>query len=256
MDTIVFVASKTVGIAAKFETWLVLVFLLGLVQLYRGRLSAGRRWVLLGVALLVVVTVVPVGVWIIRPLENAYERPVDLPGGVKGIIVLGGAEGGASPKGEPMLNDAAERMTEAAALARQLDAPIVWTGGSGLLTGGGEVSGAVWAERMFAQLGVPADRILYEGQSRTTAENAKFTYAMLEPKDGETWLLVTSAWHLPRSMASFERAGWTGLIPWPTDYRQEGSGAIWRWHLVSKLTVLNRALNEYVGLLAYWILGR
>lgn len=256
MDTLIFIASKTIGVVAKFETWLALALLIGLVQLFRGKLWAGRFWVALSVVMLLNVTIAPVGVWLIRPLENAYTRPAELPEGISGIIVLGGAEGGAGPSGVPMLNEAAERMTEAAALARQLGAPIIWTGGVGVLTGKGKVSGAVWAKKMFAELGVPEDQIVFEGQSRTTAENAIYTFQMLNPADGDTWIIVTSAWHMKRSVASFERAGWSGVIPWPTDYRQESDANIWRWHLDSKLTVLNAALKEYVGLLAYRIMGR
>jgi uncharacterized SAM-binding protein YcdF (DUF218 family) len=58
----------------------------------------------------------------------------------------------------------------------------------------------------------------FEANSRDTWENAVFTRDLVKPKPGETWLLVTSAWHMPRSVGIFRRLGFD-VIPYPVAYR-------------------------------------
>ncbi|TIU18533.1 MAG: YdcF family protein, partial [Mesorhizobium sp.] len=81
------------------------------------------------------------------------------------------------------------------------------------------------APRLFAALGVTADRLILENRSRNTYENAVFTRELVTPKPGETWLLVTSAFHMPRAKALFDKAGFA-TVPWPVDYRTSGKEGI------------------------------
>ncbi len=105
-------------------------------------------------------------------------------------------------------------------------------------------------------MGVPAAQIEVEDRSRTTSENARFSYAMLKPEKGQHWLLVTSAWHMPRAMGAFARAGWTGVTAWPVDFRSRRRTFHFEWRLDQHLMDLDLALKEDVGRLAYRIVGK
>ena len=105
------------------------------------------------------------------------------------------------------------------------------------------------AQAFFAAQGLDEQRLLLEQHSRNTAENAALSLALAQPQPGQVWLLVTSAFHMPRAMHEFHEAGWQGLVPYPVDYRSgpfvDGIG----WDLPENLRVLNTALHERVGLL-------
>ena len=123
--------------------------------------------------------------------------------------MLGGAvdQNLTEARGIPALNGAAERMTEFVVLARRYpEAKLVFTGGQGSLVHGGTTEADV-ARRLFDALGVPEARVTYEDEARNTWENALLTRRLVEPKPGETWLLVTSASHMPRSVGAFRQAG-------------------------------------------------
>lgn len=256
-DTLFFVASKLVGALIRPETWLVLGVLLTWLLGLRGR----GQW--MGFATLcatLLVAVFPLGELILSRLEAEYPARPEL-SDITGIIVLGGGEAtgpAARWSGEP-LNEAGERFVEGVALAREHpEARLVFTGGSGALRDLGQQSGAQagLAERLFLRLGVARDRLVLETRSRNTAENARLSHDLLDPKAGETWVLVTSAFHMPRAMRSFERAGWPGLVAWPVDHRTQAFRRGIGWNLAENLARLNTAMKEVVGLLAYEWSGR
>ena len=106
-------------------------------------------------------------------------------------------------------------------------------------------------------MGVPQDRVIYEDQARNTHENAVLTYRLLQPKPGEVWLLVTSAFHMPRAKALFDKAGFATL-PWPVDYRTSGREGVglFRDNPADSLQATTVAIREWIGLFAYWLSGR
>lgn len=109
---------------------------------------------------------------------------------------------------------------------------------------------------VFTSLGISPDRITWEDRSRNTTKNARFSYAVAAPTSGETWVLVTSAFHMGRSLASFEAAGWPTIMPYPVDYRTGDFGTGIGWDLVGKIGTLNTGLKEWVGRAAYTLTGR
>ena len=155
------------------------------------------------------------------------------------------------------LSASGDRFVEAAVLARRLpDAKIVISGGSGSLVLDGDTDAAT-APRMLTALGVAPERLILEGKSRDTFENAQFTKEMVKPLPGETWLLVTSAFHMPRSMGLFRKAGFD-VTPWPVDYRttgKEGFGLA-QDNPIDSLEITQFAVREWLGLLAYRLSGR
>lgn len=108
----------------------------------------------------------------------------------------------------------------------------------------------------FRETGIPQARLLLETRSRNTSENARLSYDLAQPKPSETWVLVTSAFHMRRAMASFERAGWEAVVPYPVDFRAEGFLDGIGWDLAGHLDTLDLALKEWVGIWSYAASGR
>jgi uncharacterized SAM-binding protein YcdF (DUF218 family) len=197
---------------------------------------------------------------LLQPIERSYPANPPL-SQVDGIIVLGGGEDARASAywGQMQFNEGGDRFAAGLSLARQFpDAQLLFTGGSGALrdVAGATVSEASIAGRFFLDQGIDPDRLLLEGRSRNTTENASLSLVLANPSPDETWVLVTSAFHMPRAVRSFEAAGWTGLVAWPVDYRTsrfiDGIG----WDLTRNLQVLNTAIREQVGQLAHGLTGR
>ncbi|MCV0426426.1 MAG: YdcF family protein [Roseibium sp.] len=234
----------------------VLGLILGLGERWR---KSGTRIAWIGAIGLLVCGFSPVANWLILPLEERFPRPETLVG-YDGIIVLGGAvdtivTGG---RGDTALTTSGERITITARLADRLpDAKVIHTGGRGVIVPA-QATEAEGAARLFEDFGISSERVILEDVSRNTWENAVFTKELVDPKPGQKWLLVTSAYHMPRSMGVFEKAGWSGVTAYPVDFRTRGaedktlgfSGA-------SKgLRRFDVAFKEWVGLIAYWVSGR
>lgn len=257
MQDLLFAASKVFWLFARPNT-----FALFLACLGAGFLLAGRRWarwpLLLGLGWFVAVLFTPLSTWLTLPLEDRFPRPAEAPARVDGVVVLGGAVDQflTDARGIPALNGAAERMTETVALSRRFPrARILFTGGSGRLASDGLAEAEV-ARRLFASLGLEGDRVAYEDRSRNTWENAVESLALARPAPGEVWLLVTSASHMPRSVGSFRRAGFE-VRPWPVNYSTAPGGRGWfEPPFSARLGQAEWAVREYVGLLAYRLLGR
>ena len=195
----------------------------------------------------------------LNPLEERFQRPPSLPEHIDGIVVLGGGlEGGVNlVRGGYELNGGGDRFVETAVLARRFpEAKILVSGGVGsvLLEGEGDADTAV---RFFTALGVPRERLILENQSRNTAENAVFSHKLVAPKPGENWILVTSAFHMPRSVGLFRKVGFP-VIPWPVDYRTSGKEGVglFRDSPTDALQNTMTAMREWIGLAGYWLSGR
>lgn len=257
MDTLFFIASKVIWGVLRPDAWIVMGTGLTLLALWRGWRGVAGGAAAFSFGFVLLVAVVPIGDALMRPLEEQYPGTPQL-NNITGIIVLGGGEdaGLSAWRNQVVLGAGAERFSGTMALARQYpQARVIFTGGSGALRDLGDVHGgsAAVAERFFMEQGLAAERLTLERASRNTAENARLTYDLIAPEPSETWVLVTSAFHMPRSVASFEAAGWQGIIPWPVDYRAGTLRGGIGWDLGRNLEVLNTAVREYIGLLAYRI---
>lgn len=199
------------------------------------------------------------GALLLNPLEERFQRPETPPEKVAGIIVLGGGFEGAInlARGGYDLNNGGDRFVEAAVLARRYPmAKVLVSGGTGsvLLDGEGD---ADTAPKLFAGLGIPGNRLILDPDSRNTYENVENIRKLVEPKPDETWLLVTSAFHMPRSMGLFRKAGFP-VVAWPVDYRtsgREGIG-IFRDNPIDSIATTTTAIREWCGLVAYKFVGR
>ncbi|MDF0603904.1 YdcF family protein [Psychromarinibacter sp. C21-152] len=256
MDTLFFIAAQLVGYLTRPETLLLLVFVLAAWLLWRGRRRGALRAMVLGIGAMLAIGLLPLAEAVIAPLERAYPVRPDVVSPA-GIVVLGGAQETEVTRnwGLPSLNGAGDRMVAALMLAERFpEARVIFTGGAAALTP--ETAEASIAREIFLGAGLAPDRLILESESRNTTENARLTLPLLPEGAEGPWILVTSAYHMPRSVETFCAAGWRWLVPWPVDHRSEGGA--WRpdWRLALNLDVLNLAVKEWIGRIAYRLLGR
>lgn len=253
------VLSRVSSFILQPSNFAVLCLLAGLLLLHlrprlaRGLMTGGLAWI-------VVAGFLPVGNALVLPLEDRFasRQLSSPPSAVTGIIILGGFEDGwvTAGRGGLGLNEAAERLTEALRLARKLpQAKIVFTGGVGALFDREHAGGAV--RDFLVDGGIAADRIVMETDSRDTYENATFTRELVKPSKGERWLLLTSAYHMPRAMGAFRQAGFD-VIAYPVDFRTRGLEDLKRpfGAVPGGLARADLAVKEWLGLVAYWLTGR
>ncbi|MDR3563591.1 MAG: YdcF family protein [Negativicutes bacterium] len=187
---------------------------------------------------------------LIHSLESKYSPPAEPRGDV--IIMLGGGATLDTPNidGQGHLGgSAANRLLTAAQLYYKLGVPIIVSGGKVYETSGAE---AEIARRILVGLGIPDNKILVENASLNTSQNAQFTAAILRQYGFKQPILVTSAFHMPRSVLQFAKAG-VAVVPFPTDYQANiasefGAAALLPSGHASGLLVMS--LKEYVGIAA------
>jgi uncharacterized SAM-binding protein YcdF (DUF218 family) len=198
----------------------------------------------------------PLALWLTAALETRFPAPNPMPAQITGIIVLGGGIRlqGSVLRDTLSLSEAGDRLLALADLARRYPtARIVVSGASGDLFSEGAAEADLVREHAH-MLSVDPARILVEDRSRNTYENAEYTSAMLKPEPGQTWLLVTSAWHMPRAVGAFRRAGFS-VIAYPVDFR--ATSPWWPFSEVAAgLGATDLVAKELLGILAYWLMGR
>jgi uncharacterized SAM-binding protein YcdF (DUF218 family) len=252
-----FVLSKLFGFFAIPSNLVILIGIGGLLLMPTRFARAGRWFAFTSLVVLAILGFSPVGNALIIPLENRFPPWDAKRGAPDGIIVLGGAINGAGPGDEVMLNEGAERLTVVPELARDYpNARILFSGGSSALIDDGDAE-AKFALRLLESLGVARGRIILEDHSRNTVENALYSKAIVQPKPGERWLLVTSAYHMPRAIGVFRKAGFP-VEPYPVDWRTRGvEDALYPFATMSEgLRQTDTAVHEWIGLAVYWLTGR
>jgi uncharacterized SAM-binding protein YcdF (DUF218 family) len=254
-----FFLSKTIGKMLLPTNFLIGIGVIGALLLATRFASLGRRLMVVAVLMLAVCGFSPLGSWLLYPLESRFPPWDAARGAPDGIIILGGsidadlsvAHGGAVVRSE------ADRIIAAAALARRYpNARILFTGGSANLLSN-DAKEADYAGALFESLGVARARLTLERRSRNTQENVEFSKAMVAPKSGERWLLVTSAFHMPRSVGLFRKAGFA-VEPYPVDWRVGGKSDLLAFFPVADdgLGRTEIALREWMGLIAYRASGK
>jgi uncharacterized SAM-binding protein YcdF (DUF218 family) len=238
---------------------LALLTLIGVMLAFTRRARLGRALAALGIAGLLTLGLTPAANWIILPLEMRFPVPVLEGRHIDGIIVLGGAvqERQTLTHGPLALNDAGDRVTALLALANRFpQARVMFTGGAGVYSAAPKPEAEVLRDHIVS-LGLPEGRVQFESNSLDTYQNAVFSRDLLKPKPGETWLLVTSAWHMPRSVGCFRQAGFE-VLAYPVDFRTGGWGDRTRGFssLSDGLRRTEVATREWLGLAVYWLSGR
>jgi len=261
MDTLFFLGSKFFWALVMPANLGVLLLLGGgaIYALWRKRFGA---WVMgAGVLVFGVFGVFNTGHALLYRLETRVPMVTAeaLPQRVDGVLVLGGAVNARVSHwtNSPQFNEAADRIMAAHIItSRYPDARIVFSGGSGLVSGGG-MNEADAMRQYFEDIGNNSHNIVYEDRSRNTVENIHNSFKLVNPAPEEVWILVTSAFHMPRSLGIAEKLGWN-LMAYPVDYRSQGSYNVIpaRLDVLDNLYASNVSIRELIGLLAYKLTGR
>lgn len=212
----------------------------------------GNRWVAYSLA---------------RSLEWRYLPPAEIPNAEVIVVLGGGTEAPSYPRRFVEINGAGDRVLFAARLYKQGKAPH-------LLLSGGYISwlsqrGSTPAEEMadlMQLIGIPDEALWLQPRSQNTYEDALYSAEILRAKGIRKIILVTSAQHMPRSVALFEHQGFE-VIPAPTDYTVTESNwqDLWQPNLASQIINLlptadnlgltTSSLKEYLGILIYHLQG-
>ncbi len=254
-----FITSKLLAFLTQPLAWVALL-ITAAVCCVRTRPVWGSRFGWTALVLLLALGWEPLPDALLRQLEKQYPalNPDLAAPPYAGLVVLGGALEPAyvwTTPGQSALNDAAERMTEVLPLLRKQPSLLVlFTGGEGELFGG-DLSEAEQAKRFFISQGVAPGQLLLESASRTTYENALLSKHVPGVDVSRPWLVVTSAWHMPRAMASFRKVGWN-VTAYPVDFRA-GEHTPWsQYNMDEGVRKWRIALHELFGMLAYRLSGR
>jgi uncharacterized SAM-binding protein YcdF (DUF218 family) len=254
-----FFLSKTIGMMALPTNLLIEVGIVGVLLTATRLARLGRGLMTASIVLLLICGFSPLGNWLLYPLESRFPEWQAARSAPDGIMVLGGSIDAdlSVAHGMAVVHGAADRIFAAAALARKYpDARIVFSGGSANLISN-DAREADYAGALFESLGIAKTRLIMERRSRNTQENAEFSKALVAPKQGERWLLVTSAFHMPRAVGLFRKAGFD-VEPYPVDWRVGGAADLLAFSpiAVAGLARTDLGLREWLGLVAYRISGK
>ena len=230
----------------------------GFILVWRKWRRLGLGLIALAMLVLVVIAFTPVPAMLLHPLEHRITASERLPERIDGIVLIGSAQ---LPRltaayGTVHMTGNAATMTEFAALARRYPtARRVFAGGSGRLLDEGPPESSV-VELFFMEEGLDPSSLVLEKKSRNTQENASFAKEIVLPKPGERWVLITAAFHMPRALAVFRKAGWD-VIPYPVAYRTLPELS---WapdpDPLRQFEMIDMAIHEWIGLAAYEMTGR
>jgi uncharacterized SAM-binding protein YcdF (DUF218 family) len=255
-----FILSKTVGVLVMPTNFLIVLALVGVVLSLTRFARAGRRIVIAAIVLLAIAAFSPLGNLLLYPLESRFPQWNAAQGAPDGIVVLGGPiDPDLSVAHDvPVIRAAPDRIVAAAALALKYpNAKMVFSGGSSSLISN-EAREADYAAATFESLGVAKGRLIMDRASRNTYENAVLSRQLAAPKPGERWLLVTSAYHMPRAVGLFRKAGFA-VEPYPVDWhvgRDTADILAFTQFSTDGLVRTDIAVREWLGLVAYRLVGR
>ena len=254
-----FYLSKIIGMLLDPANLIAILLCAALAAFGARWMRAGRGLLLAAFGLLLVFGILPCGQNGLYYLESRVVRPSVIPENIDGILVLGGAIETlkSARSGQPEFNEGVERVLTAMALARtHPDATILFSGGSNQILGDRHRETAEIAI-FLKTMGFDAGNVVYDEKSRNTFENFIYSAQKAGPGKEGNWLLVTSAFHMPRSMAIARKMGWE-LIPYPVDYRSQGRYLLLpqRLDVLDNLYASKLFLHEMTGLAAYKITGK
>ena len=186
---------------------------------------SANRFAAAAILVFLLASLTPVGYWLLFPLENRFPRWQTSPEAVDGIIALGGEE--------------RTRVDALVQLGRRFPKARLYLVGIAK-----EETSEVQAR--VADLGGDPGRLLIENESRNTSENAINAAAMIHPNPDQSWILITSARHMPRAVGCFRASGFK-VIPYSVDFVSKNG---------APATYMNLAIKEWLGLIAYRLAGK
>jgi len=238
--------------------WVFYLMVAALIAGHYRRAKTQDHLTAIAALLLVCLMVLPVDQVLSRPLENQYPRRPPPPAHVDGIVILDNSANAQvfATRHVQGPNAGVIRILAGADLARRYpSATLIYSGTAGG-TPGQRAAELAAVQNVFALTGIAPGRITFERTSRDTGENLANSMKLVHPGKDQTWILVTSAIHMPRAMAIARKLGWK-MVPWPSDYISTPTGRGYRIAYPSEgLMDVDRALHEWIGLLFYRLTGR
>lgn len=258
MDTLFFWISKLTWVVISPDSLLVILAAAGLFLLCKKAYKPAKVLIGTVVFIMIIITLFPLGEWLLYPLETRFATNPKLPDKVDGIIVLSGASNpyGSAYWQQVELNGSAERIFAFMRLIKKYPHAVhVFTGGSGSMKYQ-QYKHAHTIQKLFQEQGVDTAGVVFEALSRNTYENARFSHAKVKPKPGERWILITTAYHMPRSVGIFQKLRWQ-VIPYPVDHYTNPEN-LFRVStgFAQNLFILKTAAKEWIGLAAYFLTGK
>jgi len=258
MDNLFFILSKVLWAFLSPGNLIIFALLWGTFLLSLNRIRSAKRVLYTTSLLSFLIMAYPFSDYLMQPLESRFAKPVSLPEKIDGIIVLGGGEDlkRSLSWNVEELGLGGDRYIAAAELAKRYPkAPVIFTGGSGLVQlqnthGEGEL-----AKTLLTTIGIDSKRLIIESKSRNTYENFLYTKPLLPIESGH-YLLVTSAYHMPRAVGVARQQG-VKVTAYPVDYRSNSDDLRrWDFDLFDHLKALEPAWREWIGLSAYHLTGK
>lgn len=258
IDLSFFKLSKILWWLAAPDAILVILLLSGCLLLWLKAYKKTRFLLTILSVLILGITIFPVGVWLLYPLEKRFMPVEQVAEPVDGIIMLGGAE--------HILESLAWRQAEMgeeserffafiSLLKKHPTAKKVYSGGTGSVEHQ-EFKGSETAKRLLASQGLDVSGIIFESQSKNTYENGLYSKRLIRPEPGEKWILVTSALHMPRAYGVFLKLGWQ-ITPYPVDHLTNPDDLFYlTFNFSGNIGLLKTAIHEWVGLAAYYLTGK
>lgn len=239
---------------------LLLVGGLGFVLVCTPWRMLGRVLLAPAFATLLLVTYTPFAAQMIKTLEDRFPAPLVPPASVTGILVLGGAEL-ADPALARNLSPVADMNARHARMAQLLQAHpqarAIYAGAlaePAAAAAAAALADSAQAKALLQRHGIDPGRVQWVENGLDTFEAMIFARDRAQPQPGETWLLVTSGWHMPRAMGVAQRQGWK-LIPQPvaemTGIRVAAPG-----QAAAGLSLAERAIREWSALTLYAMFDR
>jgi len=258
MESQFFILSKIIwGLLSPTSLMIWLLILVSLL-LWLNYVKAARRIITLLSLAGFFMLAYPISDYLMYPLETRFKTPETLPENVDGIIVLGGAEQLKLSVSwdSAEVGEAAERILAAAELSRIYpDIPVIYTGGSNLVQMQNLDRKGTVSQTLLRQAGIAKERLVIETQARNTAENFQLITPLLPDSQG-SYILVTSAYHMPRSVGVARKQG-INVFAYPVDHRSsQADERYWDFDLFEHLQVLEPAWHEWLGLTAYYVTGK
>jgi uncharacterized SAM-binding protein YcdF (DUF218 family) len=255
-----YVLSKLAWIFLRPSNIFLFLVIIGTLLSWTSWEKLSRLALLTGVAGFIAAFATPLAVWVGKPLEERFPKPLNLQS-VDGIVVLGGGVdiNASAISGTLEINASGDRLTESFLLAQKFpNAKIVYTGGAGHFIEFKKTSmtEAEIAADFYQKAGLDMSRVILENKALNTWQNAVNSLKLVQPKSGETWLLVTSGYHMPRAMGVFRQAGWDTIVAYPVDLRQERGRSGITLALGESLFRLDLVTKEWIGMIVYRLTGR
>ena len=254
----IFLLSKILWILfSPFNLILLLIILASIFRFFKC-VFFSRIFYLTAILFFLTTGVIPLGAFLMHQLEKNYYNQASLPETIDGILILSGATKPFLTKvhNQVSINSNGERLIESVVLIKKYPkAKVIFSGGSGKILDY-KFTHSDAAKIFYQNLEIDLNRINFENQSRNTYENILFSKNIAKPMIDENWILVTSAFHLRRSINISEKIKWK-LIPYATDFNQPKEFN-WKfeYNLLDNLVRFRKASHEWLGIIIYYLMGR